>query len=660
MKWSTWLCLVLLLVTAAVYSPVRNFEFVNLDDDVYVTVNPHLQDGLSPDGVKWAVLSTDQGYWFPVTRLSYLADFRFSGLRAGPYHLTNLAFHLLATTLLFSFLLRATGSAWGSAFVASMFALHPLHVESVAWVTERKDVLCAVFWFLTLWAWLRYAERQSPARYLLALMWFGLGLMSKPMIVTMPFVLLLMNFWPLRRPLSKRLLAEQIPFAALSLASAIGTYSMQKSVGALVFLGPIPLSLRLENATVSVVFYIVRTFWPANLATVYPYPWSVPIWQTTVCALLLTAVSITVLRLARRLPYLAVGWFWFLVTLVPVIGIVQSGPEARADRFAYIPMIGLSIMLAWGASDVVRRWPRATPVCAALAGGACLAMAAGTHMQLPYWKNSETLFRRAVLATDGNYLMYLNLANAIALDAHRLPEAVDYYRTAIRIKPDYAEGHDNLGVALLRIPGRSSEAIGEFEAALKLRPDFATAHSNLAGALMQFPSRFSEALPHLQAALRIAPENTLAHSNMGAFLQQTGHPAEAMDEFEKALQFDPNNAAAHRGLGAVLTSVPGRLPDAIDQFEASLRISPDDSQTHNNLGAALARTPGRMYDALGHFEEAVRIDPANVSAEVNLAAALEQVGQRDEAIRHLEAALRTRPDPAIRQRLDRLTGARLR
>jgi tetratricopeptide (TPR) repeat protein len=652
-----WVSFTLLLVTALVYAPVRHFDFVNLDDDAYITLNKHIQDGLSPAGLKWAVSSRDQGYWFPVTRLSYLMDSELSGTRPGGYHLTNLAFHLLATLLLFTFLSRATRATWPSAFAAFLFALHPLHIESVAWVTERKDVLCACFWFLTLWAWLRYAERPQPVRYLLALLAFALGLMSKAMIVTMPFALLLMNVWPLRRPFSKRLLIEQIPFGAISLASAAGTYFLQKTAGGIGFLGTLPLPLRLENAAVSAVVYIVRMFWPSGLSVLYPYPRSVPLWQAAACTLCLTGISILVLRFFRRFPYLAVGWFWYLGTLVPVIGLVQSGPQAHADRFVYIPMIGLSVMLAWGAADILRRWPRAAPGAAALAGIACVSLAADTQRQLPYWQNSETLFRRATEVTSGNYLMYLNLGNYIAQNPRRLAKAVECYRAALRIKPDYADAHDNLGVALMQIRGGSAEAIGEFEEALRAKPDLAAAHSNLAVALMQDPSRFAEALPHLRAALRIEPESTLAHSNMGAFLQRTGHPAEAVQQFETALRTDPGNVAAHRRLGEVLVGLPGRQEDAEEQFEAALRIDPDDSETQNNLGALLARIPGRMYDAAGHFEEAVRTDPENFRAQVNLAGAQAQLGQRDEAIRHLEAALRIRPDPSIRQRLDLLRAA---
>ncbi len=338
------------------YFQVGAFDFVNYDDPDYVTNNPHVRGGITPDGLAWALTSGDDANWFPLTRISHMLDCQLFGLDSGRHHLTSVLLHALAVLLLFAFLHRATGARWPSAFVAFLFALHPLHVESVAWVSERKDVLCALFWFLALWAWVRFTLKPSRSRYLLAVAAFCLGLMSKPMIVTLPFVLLLLDFWPLRRGLRIR---EKLPFFALSAASAVVTVLVQKSSGAVETLSTVAPVLRLENAAVSYMVYLAKTFWPSALAVFYPYPANLPAWQPVLAALAILGISAAVWMSCRRHPYLAVGWLWYLGTLVPVIGLVQVGSQARADRYMYVPMVGLAIMLAWGAADVLRQRPAA-------------------------------------------------------------------------------------------------------------------------------------------------------------------------------------------------------------------------------------------------------------------------------------------------------------
>ena len=366
--------------------------------------------GITLEGLEWALTSQDAANWFPVTWISHMLDCQFFGLDSGWHHITNVLIHGLASLLLFAFLYRATGARWRSALVAFLFVVHPLHVESVAWVAERKDVLSAFFWFLTLWAYVRYTERPSSGRYLLVLLAFCFGLMAKPMIVTLPFVLLLLDFWPLRRlsfparaegggkPRMAAILWEKAPLLVLSLAVSVITYLAQNRSGAVKALSAFPIGLRFENAMISYVVYIVQMFWPVRLAVIYPYPRHIPTWQATLAALALAGASMIVVRLRRGCPYLATGWFWYLGTLVPVIGIVQVGAQAHADRYTYIPMVGLSIMVAWGGAEVTRS-SRLRPLAGGLMSLACLACAALAWLQVQHWRNSETLFRHALDVT---------------------------------------------------------------------------------------------------------------------------------------------------------------------------------------------------------------------------------------------------------------------
>ncbi|MBV8828360.1 MAG: glycosyltransferase family 39 protein, partial [Acidobacteriaceae bacterium] len=348
-----WIYAALFVCTVALYAQVRNFDFINYDDPEYVTGNPHVRQGLTADGIRWAFTSTQAANWFPVTRLSHMLDVEFFRLDSGIHHVVNVVIHAAAALLLFAFLERATRARWPSAFVAFVFALHPLHVESVAWVAERKDVLSAFFWFLGLYAYIRYVERPRPLHYFAVLAAFCLGLLSKPMIITFPFVLLLFDFWPLQRLAAGRehrlkILYEKIPFALISIAAAITTYLVQGESRAVKTFSVFPLGLRIENALASYVWYAIKTFWPSGLAVFYPYPRAIPAWEAGLAGLLLAAVSAGVIVTRLKRPYAAVGWFWFLGTLVPVIGLVQVGAQARADRYMYVPMVGLLIALAWG------------------------------------------------------------------------------------------------------------------------------------------------------------------------------------------------------------------------------------------------------------------------------------------------------------------------
>jgi len=615
---TTGISLALFLVTLLVYAPVYRFAFVNFDDPDYVSNNPHVRNGLNADGLTWAVTSTEAANWFPATRLSHLLDVEIFDLRPGGHHFANVLLHGLATVLLFAFLHAATGATWPSAFVALIFALHPLHVESVAWIAERKDVLSALFWFLALWSYVR-------RRYWLTLLAFGLGLMSKPMVVTLPFVLFLLDLWPLRQPL-RSALRVKIPLLGLSAASAIATYLVQSGSGAVREVGQFPLGLRVENAVVSYAAYIVKMFWPSRLAVFYPYPHELPAWQVALAALVLAGVSILVLRERRSRPYLAVGWLWYLGTLVPVIGLIQVGAQARADRYTYLPMVGLSIMLAWGLRELL---PRRAAICGAIV--ACLACATLCEAQIQYWRNSETLFRHALDVTSDNYLAHHNLGVALAEEG-RFPEAIQQYQAALQIEPDAANVQTDYGNALAR-SGRAAEAITHYEAALRVLPDSPITHNDLANALAATPGRMPEAIAEYQTALRLKPDYEEARNNLA--------------------QVQSNGAEMQYNMGVDLAR-SGNPEAAILHFEEALRLKPDYVDAHNNLGVVLAGV-GRVQEAIPHFETALRINPNSAGAHVNLGIALSGIpGRMPEAIRQFEAALRIKPDPEIRQMLERL------
>ena len=547
------------------------------------------------------------------------------GLGSGWHHLTSVLIHALAALLLFGFLNRATHARWPSALVAFLFALHPLHVESVAWVAERKDVLGAFFWFLALWVYV-------GGRKLIVLAAFCLGLMAKPMIVTLPFVLLLVDVWPLRRPRTVALIREKLPLFALSAGAAVATYLVQRASGAVRALDAFPLGLRIENALVTYVVYMARTIWPARLAVFYPYPADVPLWQALLAGLLLAGISVVVLRSFRERPYLAVGWLWYLGTLVPVIGLVQAGAQASADRYMYIPMVGLAIMLAWGAAEW--RW---MPAMAGLTMVACIAV---TWVQIGYWRSSEALFRHAIKVTSGNYLAHHNLGVALAEEPGRLPEAIAQYEAALAIKPDYARARTDLANALSKTPGRTEDAVAEYQAAIRLEPGAAIPHNDLGNTLSQIPGRLAEAIAEYQAALRIEPDYAEAHNNLGSALASMGRLPEAIAEFEAALGINPGYQQARANL---------------ELAQANLRNQANSAEVEYNQAIALLKNPGHEAQAIPHLEAALRIDPNFADAHYNLGVALSGIpGRMPEAISHLEAALRIKPDPELRQLVDRL------
>lgn len=660
----------LIVIALVLFWPVTRFEFLNFDDPDYVTKNRMVQAGITAKGTLWAFLTGHASNWHPLTWLSHMLDCQLYGLKPGGHHLTSLAFHLANTLLLFVVFRELTAARWRSALVAALFAWHPLHIESVAWVAERKDVLSTFFGLLSIWAYARYAggdKVRSPkpkVAYTWALLFFALGMMSKPMLVTLPLVLLLLDYWPLRRgpfvdevvcwkdPATRRalveLLREKVPFFALSLFSSAITFHAQQSGGAVASMTHIPLGARFANALVAYAVYLWKTVWPVKLAVFYPHPLAWPIWQVALAALCLIGLSAGVVLARRR--YLTVGWLWYLGTLVPVIGLVQVGDQALADRYTYVPLIGVFIAASWGAHELLERLPRWRVVGIAVAAGILLALAWGTRWQLSHWRNSETLFSRALAVTRNNYIAHNNLGNVLDLSGrHDLAKA--HYLETLRIRPDFAGTHYNLANVLFR-EGNLNDAVKHYAAAVELRPNYADAHFNLGVALTTL-DRLDEALLHVEAALRLRPDFAEAHHQRGLLLSRRGNAAAALESYEAALKLRPAYVEARVNLGSALEQ-QGRGDAAAEQYQAALEIKPDLARAHSNLAILYARS-GRPDLALPHFQAVVRLEPQNADAHYNVANVLTELGQLPEAASHYAEALRLNPaDERARQKLVRI------
>ncbi len=521
-------------MVAVLYWKVGGYPFMEYDDQLYVTANPVVRQGLTLSGIRWAFTTFSASNWHPLTWISHMADVSLFGMEAGGPHVVNLLFHLANTLLLFHILRRMTGKAWESGLVAALFAIHPLHVESVAWVSERKDVLSTFFWMLSLWAYARYSERAGVMRYLPIPMFMALGLMAKPMLVTLPFVLLLLDYWPLRRfgPSARpsRLLLEKVPLLLLSAFSCV--VSLMAQEGAINTLGEAPVWVRVGNALLAYAGYLGKTVWPRGLAVFYPHPaFSVSLPLAGAAALLLVIATVVAVRYARRCPYLPVGWFWFLGTLVPVIGLVQVGGQAMADRYAYVPLVGIFMIAAWGLADLKERWEIPSVLTATAAGGCLAALMACAWFQVGYWSGTDSLFSRALEVTSGNYFAHEALGNKAARE-ERLDEALTHLLEVVRIKPDSPETFFNIGRILER-QGKNDEAIARFREALRLRPGYGEAHSRL-GALLAGQGNVDEGMAHIQEALRIRPGDPEANYTMGMILERQGRSDEAKGHYRKA------------------------------------------------------------------------------------------------------------------------------
>jgi tetratricopeptide (TPR) repeat protein len=537
--------LFLALVTLAAYLPVTRYNFITYDDDAYVTANPVVQDGLTPEGLKWAFTTGHASNWHPLTWISHMTDCALFGLNPGAHHFVNILFHAANAALLFILLLRLTGQMWPAAFVAALFAWHPLHVESVAWVAERKDVLSTFFALLTLLSYAKYVQAKSRRSYWFALFFFALGLMSKPMLVTLPFVMLLLDYWPLyrmgkaeggRRNLSG-LLVEKTPFFTLAVASCVITFLVQHSGHAVATLEDVPAGFRLENAVVATAWYLQKLVWPGPLAVIYPLA-PIPPVVFAVSAAILIGISVAVWRARLRNRCWLVGWLWFLGTLVPVIGLVQVGSAAMADRYTYIPSIGIFMAVVFGLPELAGKiaWAKkGLPWAAALVLAGCLG---AMEWQLHYWRDSETLFRHTLAVTRNNDKAHLDLA--VALDQQdRFAEALAEYHEAVRIAPDRYQLYFNMGCALGRL-GRHAEALAEFRKAIQFDPHVALWHAAAGGELVTL-GYDDEALKEFAVAARLKPDYARPHLETAKFFFQQGRDAEAVVALLAAVQAEPES-----------------------------------------------------------------------------------------------------------------------
>ena len=684
----TYILLTILIIsTLLAYWQVLGHDFVNYDDNVYVTSNEEIHNGLTANSLIWALTSSRQHNWHPLTWISHIIDCQLYGLNPKGHHLTSLLFHVANTLLLFIILTRMTGALWRSVFVAALFALHPLHVESVAWVAERKDVLSTFFMMLTIWAYVLYVEKINPRRYLLVVLLLALGLMSKPMLVTLPFVLLLLDFWPLGRLDSEEirenspsrqkaithLILEKLPLLLLAVASSIVTLFVQQAGGAVKSFELYSLKVRIANALVSYTGYIGKMLWPDMLTVLYLHPGdALPLWKGAASALILALITVLVIRNVRKFPYVAVGWFWYLITLLPVIGVVQVGSQSMADRYTYIPLTGLFIIIAWGTPDILPMWRYRKKVLSMLAGAVITALMVVTWLQVKHWQNSITLFEHALSVNENNYIAHNNMGAAlqekgetekavehyreavrlypeysnahntlgnILLDKGLPDEAIKHYRAAVRANPVYTKAHYNLGNALL-IKGRVDDAINQYRTTLAIDPEHASSYNNL-GYALNMTGNYNEAITYLRAALKINPEHADAHYNLGNVLLEQDKAKEAITHYQMAISIYPAYINAHNGLGKVLL-ITGRAKEAIPHLKVVIKHKPNHATAHFNLGNAHLIT-GNLQKATSHYRTAIKLKPDHLKALNNIGVALIKTKRFNEAVIYLSEALRIKP-----------------
>ena len=595
----------LAVTTFAIYAQVIGHQFITLDDDAYIKENAVVNRGVTPAGVTWAFTTFDQGNWHPLTWIAHMIDTQLFGMNAGGHLLVNALIHVANTLLVFWFLLRTTRARWPSALVAALFALHPLHVESVAWAAERKDTLSTFFGLLSLIAYVRYTEAPSIRRYAWTAVALALGLMAKPMLVTWPFVMLLLDYWPLgrfdltsRKKMSTRVwppVREKLPLFALVAASAVITALAQSHGGAVRTFQEFPIVLRLANALVSYAKYLLLTFWPNDLAVYYPYTAAgTPAWQIACAAFVLIGITALCFFQRKSRPFLLVGWLWFLGTLVPVIGIVQVGGQTMADRYFYIPSIGLFIVIAFGLADVARSWRVAPSLRTGIAVAVLLILATLTNAQIHRWSDSFTLFKHTLAVTPPNLMIENNLGSALSRSGLH-DEAAAHFEKAIEIMPAH---YDSL----------------LYDPLLNM------------GITRFYQNRLPEAIEYCQSALHLRPDAPKAHDLLGMALAMQGHGEAALDEMRHAAELAPNDADIQKDLGVTLARL-GRIPESIDHFHEALRLNPYNASAHNNLGLSLLES-GKPGESIPEFEAALRLNPELTGAADNLQRAQTQLGSQ--------------------------------
>ncbi len=701
----------LFLAVAALiaFRQVNQCDFINYDDPLYVTDNIHVMSGITLGSIRWAFTTGHSANWHPLTWMSHMLDVQLFGLNPRWHHLTNLLFHIANTLLLFFVFHRMTKAPWKSAFVAALFALHPLHVESVAWVSERKDVLSTFFWMLTMGAYIYYVEQRtedgekwtgilrfpsSVFRYSAVLIFFALGLMAKPMLVTLPFVLLLLDYWPLQRfepkksaqeirtevskqgagsgeraPLSENkrkgkagrmctgqgiaqssvlspppsalrpLLREKIPLLALAALSCIVTYAVQQKGGAVASIEAFSPGVRIANAFVSYIVYIRKMVWPDNLAVFYPHPGSLPLWQGMGALLLLIAVTVSVIRTAKRFPYLTMGWLWFTGTLVPVIGIVQVGTQAMADRYTYIPLIGLFIMAAWGIPELLKKWRYRKETLFASSSLVLLSLFIVTRTQVGYWRNDIALYDHSLKVTSPCDVILCN--RGVAHDEHgNHRQAISDFDRAIEINPERAEAYIYRGMAYGKL-GNQRQAISDFDRAIEIDPEKADAHNNR-GATYAKLGNYRQAISDYDRAIEIDPEFALAYIDRGAAYRELGNHRQAISDYDRAIEINPKYADAYINRGAAY-NILGNHRQAISDYDRAIEINPEYAEAYYNRGVAYGEL-GNHRQAISDFDRAIEINPKYADAYSNRGAAYGILGNHRQSIEDYDRAIEINPD----------------
>ncbi|MGA2788618.1 MAG: tetratricopeptide repeat protein, partial [Verrucomicrobiota bacterium] len=619
-------CVLLVVAVFVVFGETARYEFVDYDDGSYVYENTHVTKGLTLTGMVWAFTTSSFAYWHPVTWLSHMLDCQLWGLNAGGHHLTNVLIHAANAVLLFLVLrqmmrFRAEASSptvgvlWPCAFVAAVFAIHPLDVETVAWVAERKSVLSALFWLLTMGAYLRYVRQPGWARYMVVIVCYALGLMSKPMLVTLPFVLLLLDYWPLERVAGdgwrgarvRHLVVEKVPLLMLAGISSVVTYVGQEHLGAVTTLEYSPLLVRLAKVPINYATYLRDIFWPEGLAVPYPYSSAVSMYLVVLCVLLLAGITVLVVWGMRSRPYLAVGWFWFLGTLVPVIGLIQVGSTPVADRFTYLSQIGIYLLVVWAIRDLSVSWRWRCQVLGAGASIVVVVLMLCAWRQTTYWRNDESLWGRALACTSGNHLAHDYLAYWLAAQG-RPAEAIKHYQMALEINPDYSDANYNLGTVFLK-QGRMDEAMALFQKTIQLKPDFADAHNNLANILAK-KGQIAEAVAQYRKAIDLKPDYAEPHYNLGVIFGVQGQLDEAVEQYRSAIKIKPDYADAHGNLANVLAA-QGKLAEAIKEYQRTLGLVPDSAQAHFRYGQAL-QAQRDFKAAITEYQRTIELNPRHV------------------------------------------------
>lgn len=566
-EYSNIIVILLIVVSCAAFGRIVDNDFINLDDTIYITENNYVKSGLNTESIKWAATTTDVGYWHPLTLISHMLDWSFFGANASGHHLVSALLHIGAVIFLFLFLNKTTNKIWPSAFTAALFALHPLRVESVAWVGERKDVLSMFFGMACLYVYALYAKAPQVSKYLLCLILFALSLMSKPTLVTLPFALMLLDYWPIGRwkktvdepgkgfNSTARVILEKVPFVCLAIISSILAIWMQNKAKLLISFDSLPFHTRVVNTIVSYVAYLGKIFWPVNLAVFYPYEYSLPLWEVLISGIILILITLAVFCYIRKLPFLFVGWFWYLGTFIPVIGLVQISTFAMADRFTYLPSIGIAIMLAWGIQYLIKSEDLRKKILFPIGIAVLFILLVLTWRQCGYWKNSITLHSHALQVIKDNDFSRNGLCNALIKEG-KFEEAISHCNEAIRMDPYYKHAYDNRGDAYFKL-GRHQLAIEDFSKAISLKPDGAETFNNRGNSYNEL-GQYQRAIEDYNDAIRLKPNYAKAYYNRGNAYVKLGQYRRALEDYDKAIIYKPdysdaynNRAFVHLNLGNI-------------------------------------------------------------------------------------------------------------